>query len=120
MPRLAVFLAAQAWQGDQNESADACENRLNDMEGSTKIVETGRERSAVYFDLVELVHRTNRRAKRTKLRASLHLTEELITIHFYTTAVFAIAVAFNAELYAAGKPIHDCESIIWGRKGGAT
>ena len=90
----------------------------DDIEGNARIVETARERMAVFFDLVRLVHQTNHVAKQTELRASLNLTDELLTIHFYTTCVSEVGVAFNAKLYAIGKPMHDCEHIIWGQKGG--
>ena len=90
----------------------------DDLVGDVRIVETARERSAVYFDLVKLVHKTNLAARQTELRASLHLAEDLLTIHFFTTTISEFATAFNAKLYAAGKPMHDCERIIWGQIGG--
>jgi hypothetical protein len=90
---------------------------VDDIEGHARIVETDRERSAVYFDLVKLVHQTNH-TPRTEFRASLHLAEDLITIHFYTTCVSEVGVKFNAEIFAIGKPLHVCEQIIWGQKGG--
>ena len=71
----------------------------DDIEGHAKIVETARERSDVYLDLVKLVHETNH-TRKTEFRASLHLTEDLITIHFYTTCISEVGVKFNAKLFA--------------------
>jgi hypothetical protein len=115
--RLRVFLAANAAKGNTMIGCTRVKV-VDDLDGKTTIVESPRDRGAVYLDLVRLVHETNHRAKRTEFRASLHLTEELITVHFYTTAESEAGVKWNAELYAIGKPLHQIESVIWGKKGG--
>jgi hypothetical protein len=89
---------------------------VNDLTAHTTTVESPRERAAVFFDLVKIARRANRKNEEA-LRMSVHLTAESIIIHFHTTTISEIGTKFNADLLALGDPIRETEQIVWGKGG---
>jgi hypothetical protein len=89
---------------------------VNDVNGQTTIVETQRDRCAVYFDLAKMVRQVNRR-RDNMLRASLHLLQDTIVLHWHNPWIAGAGLA--AELLEIAEPLHRVEAIIWGKGGGA-
>jgi hypothetical protein len=90
---------------------------VDDLAGYATIAESRRERGDIYFALAKLVRNVNR-GKEDALRASLHLMQDLITLHWHTPATSEFASRMNAELIAIGDPIREVERILWAEKGG--
>jgi len=96
---------------------NGCRVRIvNDVSGQTTIVETQRDRCAVYFDLAKMVRQVNRRRDET-LRASLHLLQDVIVLHWHHPCPWGNGMA--AELLEIAEPLHRVEAIIWGKGGEA-
>ena len=91
--------------------AARCRVRIvNDLNGRATVVESRRERAAVYWDLAKLIRQVNRRRDDT-VRASLHLLENLVILHWHCPWIFARKYA--AELLEIVEPLRQVEAIIW-------
>ena len=91
---------------------------VNHFTDQTTVVESKRDAASVFLDLVSLVRAANRQRDDT-LRGSVHLTEDLIILHWHTGAVTEIGVKFNGELLAVGEPMRQVDRVLWGERGGA-
>ena len=92
---------------------DRCRVRIvNDITGRVTIVESPRRRSHVFIDIAKLVKNVNRcRDLDDVVKVSLHLTEELIVLHFHCPGCddeLAMAVV-DAVPELVGK----VERLIW-------
>ena len=82
---------------------------VNDISDSVTVIESPRDRSMVIFDLAKMVKAVNRR-RDTTVKASLHLTADLILLHWHCPWHFGGALA--AELLEISRPIHEAETLI--------
>ena len=88
---------------------------VDDLRNQTTIVETPRERGDLFFDLVRIARAANR--KKEEVRMSVHLTEEFITVHWYSTAVTEHGSEMMAEVVALADPIRQVEAVVWNKGG---
>jgi hypothetical protein len=84
---------------------------VNDITGRIAIIETQRDRASVYFDLARMVRQVNRRRDET-VRASLHLAESQITLHWHSPCWYGDE--FSKAILEAASPVHDVAGVILG------
>ncbi len=82
---------------------------VDDIQGKTVDVESPRDRSLVWFDLVKLVRHVNHR-RDDALRACVHLQRDIIILRWYCPWVFATECA--AQMMELAKPLHEVEKLI--------
>ena len=82
---------------------------VNHISDSVTIVESPRDRSVVLFDLMKMAKVVNRR-RDTTVKVSLHLTADLIVLHWHCPWHFGGALA--AELLEVAQPVYEVEALI--------
>jgi hypothetical protein len=86
---------------------------VDDIRGRETIVESPRDRSQVFLDLVAIVRRVNRRQEsRAFIAGSIHLLPDAIVLHWHCLQPFGSSIA--AETLALAEPLHMIERVIWG------
>ena len=94
----------------------SCRVRLvNDVTDSTTTVETQRDRCEVFLGLAQIVRHVNRRKDET-IKASLHMTPDLVILHWHCQLYWG--KSFAAATRDIGEPIRRAEAIIWGHREG--
>lgn len=81
---------------------------VNDITDRTTIIESPRDRFTVVLDLIRLVRSVNRR-RAELLRASLHLTDDLIVLHWHCPCAGELA----KDIIDLAEPLQRVEKLIW-------
>lgn len=82
---------------------------VNDIQDTTMVVESPRDRAAIILDLLKLTRRVNRR-RDNALRVSLHLTADLIVLHWHSPCWHNDD--FSKAILEVARPLYEAERLI--------